>query len=663
MNLKVRFLAIFFVLLSVKVTEAQLAYSPFVDSIIQLSDHQSILLLTRQLAGDTTVNIDGEIITIQSRHYQSTGNTKAAQFIYNKFEEYGYHPQFQSFNGLRGANVIAEKTGIRYPEKQYIICGHYDNMPSGSTAPGADDNASGTVAVLEAARILSNIDSDYTIIFAAWDEEEIGLVGSDVYAQNAFNNGDQILGVLNLDMIAWDSDNDNLFSVSTNNTSTNFTNDFILTNSYYQPQLTNNFINTTASDHASFWTYGYPAFLVIEDWYDFNEYYHTPQDDISILNMDYYVALVRAAIANITANALNQRMSFIHTPVVSGNSIDEREAELTILTDHAIGTGDNSPRLWYSVDEENFNYVLPYESVDKTYKFRIPGFPIGTTIYYYFGVQDSAARMIATYPTGGRGINPPGTTQPELLLSYQVDHILFNQECSATTPKAIIDNSNTYDYITIEETGALVDLDVSIDITHSSVGELRLILLSPDKGTSILSDRNGGNGDNYTQTIFDEQALTSITTASPPFTGRFRPQMSFDGFLNKPATGQWELRIYESGVPNAGTLNDWCLHFLYRDDNVNTDDIAAIDKVVLLQNFPNPASENTKIKFRLDEEEELSLIIYDVNGREVRNLASGKYQPADHLIWTSVSDLRPGIYHYTLKTNHSTLTRQMVVIR
>ena len=60
-------------------------------------------------------------------------------------------------------------------------------MPSGTTAPGADDNASGTAAVIEAARIFTQYDSKYTIIYALWDEEEQGLIGSAYYAHQAFN--------------------------------------------------------------------------------------------------------------------------------------------------------------------------------------------------------------------------------------------------------------------------------------------------------------------------------------------------------------------------------------------------------------------------------------------------------------------------------------------
>ncbi|HRE11119.1 MAG TPA: M28 family peptidase, partial [Ignavibacteria bacterium] len=107
-----------------------------------------------------------------------------------------------------GQNVLATKIGSKYPNQYYIICGHYDNMPSGSLAPGADDNASGTCAVMEAARLLAPFTFDYTLIFVAFDEEEQGLIGSHAYADSSYNRGDSIKGVLNFDMIAWDSNND-----------------------------------------------------------------------------------------------------------------------------------------------------------------------------------------------------------------------------------------------------------------------------------------------------------------------------------------------------------------------------------------------------------------------------------------------------------------------
>ena len=86
-----------------------------------------------------------------------------------------------------------------------IVCAHYDSTSTQATthAPGADDNASGTAAVMEMARVLAGYQFDYTIKFIAFSAEEWGLYGSRHYAQAAKQRGEQIVGVVNLDMIGY----------------------------------------------------------------------------------------------------------------------------------------------------------------------------------------------------------------------------------------------------------------------------------------------------------------------------------------------------------------------------------------------------------------------------------------------------------------------------
>jgi len=642
--------------------QAQLAYSPFVDSISQLATDQKITLLLRQLSGDTTVTISGNVKTISSRHYLSEHNHTAELFIYKKLQEYGYQPLIQHFSGSRGVNIVATKMGTKFPDQQYIICAHYDDMPSGSLAPGADDNASGIVAVLEAARILSTLDLAYTVKFALWDEEEIGLIGSAYYALNAYNAGTQIKGVLNLDMIAWDSDNNFEYSISVNPQSSPFSNDFITTTSYYQPQLVNNFISSSSSDHSSFWQYGYPAIMVIEDFYDFNAYYHTVNDNVSTINLPYFRSLVRAAIANMAANALDQRIEFVHNPVLSSNTTGPREAVVTINSNNQIAGDPNAPRLYYTTDSLNFYPITPTGISGNTYTFLIPGFALGTTVSYYFAAQDASASMVATYPAGGRGINPPGSVNPVNFITYMVDNIHYNEKCSVNTPLPLNNNSNTYDQVNVDVNGRLLDLDVLIDITHPRTYELRLILISPDNTSLLLSDRNGGEGDNYTQTIFDDQSQLSIKDGIAPFTGRYRPEFTFSPLLDHPIGGTWKLRVVESGDANTGILNEWCLHFLYKDLNINAGNILTANKAYMEQNYPNPVVETTTIKIHLPERLNLRMVLYDNMGNTVRTFISGNLEPGDHLIVTSLAGLRPGIYYYSLESEAIRETKKLIKV-
>ena len=102
-----------------------------------------------------------------------------------------------TYSGATYYNVVAVKAGAVHPENIYIVGAHYDSVGN----PGADDNASGVAGVLEAARVLSGYRFESTLIFIAFDREEQGLWGS--YAYSTAHENDNILGMVSLDMIAF----------------------------------------------------------------------------------------------------------------------------------------------------------------------------------------------------------------------------------------------------------------------------------------------------------------------------------------------------------------------------------------------------------------------------------------------------------------------------
>ena len=102
-------------------------------------------------------------------------------------------------------NVVATKLGRTRPDKVLIVGGHMDAISEApeTLAPGMEDNASGTCVGIEAARVLADIDLDYTVKFTAFTGEEEGLYGSEHYAAQARARGEDIIGVLNFDMVSW----------------------------------------------------------------------------------------------------------------------------------------------------------------------------------------------------------------------------------------------------------------------------------------------------------------------------------------------------------------------------------------------------------------------------------------------------------------------------
>ncbi|MCS7306870.1 MAG: M28 family peptidase [Thermoguttaceae bacterium] len=134
-----------------------------------------------------------------NRNDGSQDHEAAKQYIYNTLRGFGLSTVYDTgtYNGVAYTNVVATLPGQVYPQQFYIVGAHYDSVD----CPGADDNASGVAAVLEAARILSQYRFERTILFIAFDREEDGLIGSYGYA--TAHASDNIQGMLSLDMIAF----------------------------------------------------------------------------------------------------------------------------------------------------------------------------------------------------------------------------------------------------------------------------------------------------------------------------------------------------------------------------------------------------------------------------------------------------------------------------
>jgi hypothetical protein len=102
------------------------------------------------------------------------------------------------------------------------------------------------------------------------------------------------------------------------------------------------------------------------------------------------------------------------------------------------------------------------------------------------------------------------------------------------------------------------DLDTGINLTHTNVFDLQLFLQSP-AGTKICLNMYDYDeffvGANYTDTIFDDEALFSIKDGKAPFTGRFRPVDKLSKFDGEDAYGSWRLQIYDAFYYNTGTFN------------------------------------------------------------------------------------------------------------
>jgi hypothetical protein len=141
-----------------------------------------------------------------SKYITQPGNALAIAYYESTLRSWGYQVELQWFETqaggqtVRTANVVARLPGTVNPELVYVVSSHFDSVERG---PGADDNSSGSTALLEAARVLKDHPQAATIEFAWFTGEEAGLRGSREYVRRAVADGKKIVGALNNDMVGW----------------------------------------------------------------------------------------------------------------------------------------------------------------------------------------------------------------------------------------------------------------------------------------------------------------------------------------------------------------------------------------------------------------------------------------------------------------------------
>lgn len=261
----------------------------------------------------TQTNINTLLQEFEALGVKKTGtvaNDNALQWIKNKYLGFGYtvsqiqENPFSYFNGTgttSSKNLIITKTGTLYPNTFVIICGHFDTI----AGPGVDDNGSGTASILEVARILQSVPTEYSIKFIHFSGEEQGLKGSAAYVNDVVNatspkmniklvfNLDQVGGKIgnNNNTIYCDQDQGGL--TSNNAASQAVTQQLATCTTLYSPLLTA-FDPAYSSDYIPFEQNG----EVITGFYEYVRGYleHTANDTLANVDKPYVKNVAMAAV-------------------------------------------------------------------------------------------------------------------------------------------------------------------------------------------------------------------------------------------------------------------------------------------------------------------------------------------------------------------------------
>lgn len=252
-------------------------------------------------------NILDDLTTLVDFGVKEPGTSEieeAKNWIIARYQSLGYTAiETQEFNvyGQTTSNIIVTKTGSVYPNTFLIIDGHYDTV----NGPGANDNGSGTVLILELARLLKDVDTEYSIKFIHFSGEEQGLIGSEYYVNNTVIpenmdiklvlNIDEVGGVAGMNNNTIVCERDESSPYSNNAASAAATQEMANCFGLYS-NLQTEISYAYASDYMPFENNG----EVITGLYEANEspYTHGPNDVIANMDPDYVFEVAKGTLGS-----------------------------------------------------------------------------------------------------------------------------------------------------------------------------------------------------------------------------------------------------------------------------------------------------------------------------------------------------------------------------
>jgi Zn-dependent M28 family amino/carboxypeptidase len=265
--------------------------------------------------------------SMEGRKVGTPGNRMAREYIVSEFTRIGLHKFGDSYttrftfldHGQRigGTNVVGYVPGSTAPERYIVVTAHYDHLGvrGGEIYNGADDNASGTAAVMAMAEYFIHNPPGHSMIFAAFDAEESELQGAKAFVHNPPVPLQDMAVNVNLDMV---SHADSLLYVA-GTYHYPFLKQYVeavpsppgvvVAFGHDRPDLPAGDDWTEQSDHGAFHDAGIPfLYFGVEDHKD----YHRPSDDFETINPTFYVAAVREIVAVI--QELDANLSDISSP-------------------------------------------------------------------------------------------------------------------------------------------------------------------------------------------------------------------------------------------------------------------------------------------------------------------------------------------------------------
>ena len=198
----------------------------------------------------------------------------------------------------------------------------------------------------------------------------------------------------------------------------------------------------------------------------------------------------------------------------------------------------------------------------------------------------------------------------------------------------------------------LNDVKATVNINHTYIQDLVIILEHPDGTQAVLWDRNCGSEDAINVTF--EQGAPTIVCANPT-AGTYSPEGDLSVLDGLSSEGEWKLIITDYYASDTGTLVSWSLDLGCVNNNSNTDNFILSD----FRLYPNPNKGIFTLEFDSDSPENIQISVFDIRGRKVfdQNYSNtGRFNRNINL-----NNVQPGVYMIKVKNGKTSETRKIVI--
>ena len=355
---------------------------------------------------------------------------------------------------------------------------------------------------------------------------------------------------------------------------------------------------------------------------------NTGPDQGQVVYFSFSVNFIKEAVGRML---VENAMAYLLTDELPGRSSITGQVLLAGETDHS-GISVSTDDQHVTVTDSEGNYTL---------EGLWGGEVILTAVTAGFGAESQAILLVddQIYPADLMTLNPTTVLDLENTTSYPVPD---NDPVGISSP------------IEVSSSGALHAIKVGVDISHYSVNNLIVKLISPAGTEVYLHNRTGGTADNIVGVWPD------VLIVDGPG--------SLDDFADEDVQGTWILNVSDNQFGATGTLNSWHLTLELGTGAPTPDEGHGAKRTKMLGNVPNPFNPRTVIAFELGRTGPVRLNIFDLRGRLVRSLVDGEMVAGIHqVIWDGMDGAgKPassGIYFSKLMADGDTQVNKMTLVR